>query len=89
MGQVLVHGASLSSGKIDKLRIGLHGLPERTIDRDTALSWMKDGHSFLPVVGGKPQSALQLVEVGEEATLFIRVDNEKQEADALPELPSA
>jgi len=83
MAQVLVHGATVSNGKIDQLRVRLAGLPERTIDRDTALSWMKDGHSFFPVVAGKPQTSLQLVEVGEEATLYIRTDNEKQAADHL------
>jgi hypothetical protein len=89
MGDVLVKKATLADGRIAKMQVGLYGLPDRTIDRDTALAWMKDGHSFIPVVGGQRQAALQLVEVGDEDEVFVRQDNAKTAQDALPELPSA
>jgi hypothetical protein len=87
MGDVLVRRASLADGKVSKLAVELHGLGERVIDRDTVLSWMRDGHSFVPVLGGKRQPALQLVEVG-EGEHVIRTDNEATDGDLLPELPS-
>ena len=74
MADVLVRSATLSEGRIQKLDVAFHGLPSRTIDRDTALAWLKDGHSLVPVVGGQRGVRLQLVEAGEE--LVIRTDNE-------------
>ena len=62
MGHVRVHGADVSDGRIAQLRVKMHKLPARTIDRDTAIAWMKDGHSLVPVVDGSPISALQLVD---------------------------
>lgn len=84
MGDVLVTGGKVSDGKIEALEVQLHGLPGRTIDRDTALSWMKDGHSFIPQHKGQRGTALQLVEVGDER--YIRPDNGTEAADALPDL---
>ncbi len=86
MADVLVKRATLAEGKVDKLAVELHGLGERIIDRDTALAWMRDGHSLVPVRGGARGQALQLVEVGEAHA--IRTDNVAEEGDRLPELPS-
>jgi hypothetical protein len=86
MADVLVKKATLAGGKIDKLGIELHGLPARVLDRDQVMAWMKDGHSFIPVLSGKRLGALQLVEVGDSHA--IRMDNAKEDADQLPELPS-
>jgi len=54
-------------------------------DRETAIAWMRDGHSMIPVRAGKRLSALQLVEA-EEDVLFVRADNAKTAADSLPSL---
>ncbi len=86
MGDVLVKKATMADGKISKLGVELHGLPARTIDRDQAVAWMKDGHSLVPVVGGVRHTALQLVELEEGHA--IRTDNAAEDADSLPELPS-
>lgn len=91
MARIFVHAADLTDGRITRMQVKLGGLPPRTIDRDTALSWMKDMHSFVPVLGGDVAAALQLVEVvdGEEVSHFIRVDNAAESADSVPEkLPS-
>lgn len=81
MGRVEVLGGTISDGRIGSLEVKLVHLPVRTIDRATALAWMRDGHSFLPKSG----RALQLVEVGDEDELFIRDDHEKVAADSLPQ----
>ncbi len=88
MGDILVKRGSVVDGKIRELVVQFHGLAERTIDRDTALSWMRDGHSLIPTVNGKRLGALQLVDLGEEA-FAIRHDNTATDEDALPPLPEA
>lgn len=86
MARVEVHGGKVAEGRIAELRVRLIHLPERTIDRDQALSWMKDGHSFIPVVNGSDLPALQLVEVpeGDEVAHMIRANHDKVAEDSLP-----
>ena len=83
MGDVLVKAGTVADGRITSLVVGLARLPDRTIDRDTAIRWMKDGHSFVPVRGAARLPALQLVEAGEGH--FIRDDHEAVDQDTLPE----
>ena len=87
MGHVRVHGADVAQGRIERLRVQMPNLPARTIDRATALAWMKDGHSLLPVFGGSVQPALVLVEVGEDDQSFIRSDARAVAEDAVLALP--
>jgi len=90
MGDVLVSAGQLVDGKIDKLSVQLHKLSDRVVTRDTAIAWMRDGHSLIPYVNGKRLNALQLIEIdGDEPQYFIRHDNEQTTEDSLPELPSA
>ena len=84
MGDVLIKKGALSEGRITSLDVEMHGLPARTIDRDTAIAWMKDGHSFVPYTKGQRGPALLLIEVGEE--LFIRNDPNAEASDTLPSL---
>ena len=88
MGHVRVNGADLEGGRIRTLRVTMHGLPARTIDRDTAIAWLREGHSL--VVDGTGQ-ALHIVEVptGDAVLRFVRFDNAPTAEDALPALPSA
>lgn len=86
MGDVLVKRAAMAGDRVERLEVALHGLPDRVIDRDTALAWLRDGHSLIPMVGGRRGTALQRVEAGDEQV--IRVDNAPIAADALPDLPS-
>lgn len=83
MGAVHVKGATVAGSRIERLHVGLDRLPDRTIDRATAIRWMKDGHSLL--LPGGP--ALQLVEVGDGHV--IRTDNAPVDEDRLPDLPPA
>lgn len=83
MGDILVTGGTTADGRITALNVELHGLPARTLTRDTALAWMRDGHSFIPRIGGVRGTALQLVEVGDE--LVIRHDNAPVAQDSLPD----
>lgn len=87
MGDVQVKGATMSGGRVERLRVGIDRLPDRTIGRDEAIRWMRDGHSLVPLVAGARRSALQLVEVGEGFS--IRADNQPLEEDSLPDLPPA
>ncbi|MCB9677004.1 MAG: hypothetical protein H6737_17945 [Alphaproteobacteria bacterium] len=84
MADVLVTGGTVSDGRIASLDVKLHGLGARTLDRDTALAWMRDGHSLVPVRKGARLPNLQLVEVGDDH--FIRADTAKESSDSLPEL---
>lgn len=84
MAYVEVRAASADAGRIQSMRVHMAHLPERTIDRDTAIRWMRDGHSLVPVVNGARTSALQLVEVGEEPSWYIRTDNATDASDSLP-----
>ena len=89
MGDVMIDGGTCKDGLIEALSVKLHNLPPRVIDRETALAWMKDGHSLVPIHEGRRLPALQLVEVGDEPRYFIRTDNEAVEQDSLPDLPAA
>jgi hypothetical protein len=86
---VFVHAADCSDGRISRLEVKLGALPRRTIDRDTAIAWMRDMHSFIPVVNGEELSALQLVEVsnGDAFDHYIRTDNAAEASDTVPALP--
>ncbi len=84
MADVRVIRGSVADGRIRELVVNLPNIPERTLDRATALRWMRDGHSFVPVVGGVRRPALQLVEVGDEH--FIRNDHQPVAEDTLPDL---
>lgn len=84
MADVLVVGGSVADGKVKQLTVELHGLPGRTLDRDTAIAWMKDGHSFVPMQSGTRGPALLLLEIGDE--LYIRDVADGEAADSLPAL---
>jgi hypothetical protein len=91
MGRVVVHAAELVDGRISRMRVALGALPARVIDRETAIRWMRDGHTFLPHAQGALGAALQLVEIeSDDGTYarFIRDDHESTPADALPKLPA-
>lgn len=83
MARVWVDGGQIENGKITSLRVQLGELPARSIDRDTAIAWLRDGHSFITRQG---QRALQIVEraEGEEPPFVIRPDNAPEADDALP-----
>lgn len=86
MSHVEVQTGSVKDGRIASLNVRFPGLPQRTIDRDTALAWMKDGHALLPKVDGALAPALRLVEIGEADDVHhvIRFDGAKEDADQLP-----
>jgi hypothetical protein len=88
MGDLLLKRATVTGGKIERLVIGIDRLPDRTVDRATAIRWMRDGHSLVPLVEGRRLPALQLVEVPTDA-FAIRTDNEPVDEDRLPTLPPA
>jgi len=86
MARIEVTGGALSDGRIEKLMIQLSGLPDRTLTREQAVAWMRDGHSFIPVRDGRELPALQLVEIanGDDVARFIRADTVAEPHDSLP-----
>lgn len=82
MARINVHGADIADGKLASLRVKMHNLPARTLDRDTTVAWLKDGHSLL-TPSGLP---LQLIELEEGHA--VRLDNAAEDTDNLGELPS-
>jgi hypothetical protein len=85
MARVLVHAADLDGGRIIRLRVKLHNLPARTIDRDTALAWLKDHHSLLVVRNGSPAEPLRLTDADEPC---LRTDVSNDPSDLLEGLPA-
>lgn len=95
MGELRVKRAAMAGGKIERVVVEIDRVPDRTIDRDTLVRWMRDGHSAIPVVNGVRLPALLLVEVGEPMadsvrfdTFAIRTDPEPVDEDRLPALPA-
>lgn len=85
MARVEVINSSVKDGTIESVEVNLAGLGKRTLDRDAVLAWMRDGHSFIPVVDGADQQALVLVEIvnGDEVAHYVRSDAQKQAADQI------
>lgn len=90
MARVHVHAVDIDGDKITRMQVKLGALPPRVIDRDTAIAWMRDMHSMIPLVDGKTGPALQLValESDDDTSWFIRTDNAAEAADKAPELPA-
>lgn len=86
MARVLVHGADLAGAEISRLRVSMHGLPARTLDRAQVIAWLRDGHSFVLARSG---DALQLVDCGGDdgPAWFVRQDNLKEAADRVEGAP--
>jgi hypothetical protein len=86
MARVEVTAGTVSAGRIQSLSVRISGVRPRTLSRDQAIAWMRDGHSFIPMIDGRSLPALQLVEVpaGDEVERFIRNDPSVQAADTLP-----
>jgi len=89
MARVEVVSGTWNDGRIATLSVRLYGLPARDLSRQEAISWMKDGHSFIPVVDGEAGPALVLAEVaGDEGDdWFIRSTTDAVPADSLPFAP--
>ena len=60
MADILIHCASIADGRVQERDVELHGLGRRTIDRSTAIAWMRDGHSLIPMLTDGRAPALRL-----------------------------
>ena len=85
MADVEVHAASPAHGRIQTLEVTFKNAAPRTIDRDTAVRWLQDGHSLITYAGHGSHAtrgrSVVLVEVGEEA--FLRTDTATEAEDHL------
>jgi hypothetical protein len=85
MADVEVLAADVADGRVRSMRVRFKNAPERTIDRDTALKWLSDGHSLITYAGHGHHAvrghALQKIEIGDDA--FIRTDTAPKAEDHL------
>jgi hypothetical protein len=83
MAYIDVLSADVKSGRLQALTICFKNASPRTIDRETALGWLREGHSMLPVHGHGHDvhrgAALERVEV--DGVDFIRTDTRAVAAD--------
>ncbi|HNC97513.1 MAG TPA: hypothetical protein PKY30_19555 [Myxococcota bacterium] len=86
MADIDVVGAEVKEGRLNSLSVRFKGNLARKIDRDTALDWLAQGHSLIPVSGhGHHVSrgrALERVEV--DGQPWIRCDFLLEAADHVP-----
>lgn len=83
MADVLVVGGAVADGKVTRLDVQIQGLPDRTLDREAAVAWMRDGHSLIPRVDGRRAPALLLLEIEDEH--YIRSEGTPEPSDLLPQ----
>ena len=91
MGDVRIKRAAMAGNKIERVVVEIDRLPERTIDRETLVRWMRDGHSVIPEINGQRLPVLLLVELGSDPAsnaFAIRTDPEPIDEDRLPALPA-
>lgn len=85
MADIEVLGADVRDGRVVTLTVRFKNATPRTIDRDTALHWLAEGHSLIPVHGHGHAlhrgHAIERVEVGEDA--FLRTDTRQEPSDHL------
>ncbi len=83
MADIEITEATVTAGRIERLQVRFHGAAPRTIGRDVALAWARDGHSLIPVAGHGHDvargSVLTVVEVGED--VFLRTDTRVEALD--------
>ena len=85
MADVEVVGAEQSEGRVKTLRVRFKHTAERTIDRDTALAWLADGHSLITYAGAAhhPERGYAIQRVEADGEYFLRTDTEGVAKDEL------
>ena len=88
MADIDILHATVTDGRIQSLEIRFKNAGKRSITRDVALAWAREGHSLIPVAGHGHDvargHALSLIELGEDG--FLRTDTRAEGAD-LVEFP--
>jgi hypothetical protein len=83
MADVEVHAASPAHGRVQTLTVRMKNTAPRTIDRETALRLLQDGHSLIVYAGHGSHAArgrsIVRVEVGED--FFLRTDTSPEAED--------
>ncbi len=85
MADVEVYAAEPAHGRVQKLTVRFKNAAPRAIDRDTALAWLRDGHSLITYAGpahhGHRGYAIERVEVDGE--VYLRTDTQPVAEDHL------
>ena len=76
MADIEVTAATVQAGRVQSLQVQFKRSAARTIDRTTALGWLREGHTLIPISGHGYHvhrgGAIERVEVdGEE---YLRTD---------------
>lgn len=85
MADIEVLSAEVRDGRVATLEVHIKGTPPRKIDRDTALNWLRGGHSLIPVSGHGHHvnrgGAIERVEV--EDAEYLRTDTRPAASDEI------
>lgn len=83
MADIDVLAAEVAGGKLSRLQVQFKNAAPRSIDREKAVTWLREGHSMIPVSGHGHDvhrgGALQLIEIDGEA--YVRTDTKLVAAD--------
>lgn len=83
MADIDILAADLRDGRVQSLTVRFKNAAPRKIDRATALHWLAEGHSLIPVSGHGHEvhrgHCLERVELGD--TFFLRTDTAGVAAD--------
>lgn len=86
MADVEVLSAEPAQGaRVTTLRVRFKNAPERTIDRQTALKWLADGHSLITCAGPgyHPVRGHAIERVEADGEVWLRTDTRPEARDAL------
>ena len=85
MADIDILHAHLNAGRIQTLEVRFKNAEARTVTRETALTWAREGHSLIPLAGHGHHvtrgHALSAIEVGEE--VFLRTDTRADANDCV------
>lgn len=85
MADIEVLSADIQGGRVSRIKLRFKGNLLREIDRDTALDWLYQGHSLIPVGGHGHHvhraPAIERVEV--DGGYYLRTDTQKIAQDEI------
>jgi hypothetical protein len=85
MADVEIHGADVADGRVRTLTVRFKNAATHTIDRETALRWLADGHALVTYAGpahhGTRGHSVVAVEVDDAS--YLRTDTQPVAEDSL------
>lgn len=85
MADIDILHADMNGDRIQQLEVRIQNTRARHIDRATAVTWAREGHSLIPVHGHGHDvargHALTLIEVGDD--VYLRTDTRAEASDSV------